>query len=170
MFAGRGAAITAVPATAMSTVPSQAHEEEEAMSDPAKSPADLRREIVSIKMQMVKICAPGDCEHQFHPLTFRAIEIALRLADQVERLTRENAKARESLLDMVHQFAYASRGPQISTMGLSALEEAFDVLGLENPHPTPERKCDEPGCLEHATCGWPQKDGPYRRTCGEHCP
>lgn len=27
--------------------------------------------------------------------------------------------------------------------------------------------CDEPGCAEEATCGWPTLDG-YRRTCGKH--
>lgn len=28
--------------------------------------------------------------------------------------------------------------------------------------------CDEPGCYKDAGCGWPTKDGWYRRTCGEH--
>lgn len=28
--------------------------------------------------------------------------------------------------------------------------------------------CDEPGCLEDAGCGWPTKDGGYRRTCYKH--
>lgn len=27
--------------------------------------------------------------------------------------------------------------------------------------------CDEPGCYEQATCGWPSGDD-YRRTCGPH--
>ena len=27
--------------------------------------------------------------------------------------------------------------------------------------------CDEPGCYEQATCGWPAGDD-YRRTCGPH--
>lgn len=27
--------------------------------------------------------------------------------------------------------------------------------------------CDEPGCFEHANCGWPSDTG-YRRTCYEH--
>jgi hypothetical protein len=29
---------------------------------------------------------------------------------------------------------------------------------------------DEPGCTERSTCGWPQAEGPYRRTCGKHMP
>ena len=32
--------------------------------------------------------------------------------------------------------------------------------------------CDEPGCWEEATCGWPAKDWAatktYRHTCGRH--
>jgi hypothetical protein len=28
--------------------------------------------------------------------------------------------------------------------------------------------CDEPGCYEVTSCGWPTEDGGYRRTCYEH--
>lgn len=28
--------------------------------------------------------------------------------------------------------------------------------------------CDEPGCNREANCGWPTKDGGYRRTCYKH--
>lgn len=28
--------------------------------------------------------------------------------------------------------------------------------------------CDEPGCAQEATCGFPTPDGGYRRTCGRH--
>jgi hypothetical protein len=31
-----------------------------------------------------------------------------------------------------------------------------------------EQLCDEPGCLESATCGWPTGNGGYRRTCYAH--
>ncbi len=34
------------------------------------------------------------------------------------------------------------------------------------PCPTIPR-CDEPGCEQEATCGWPSDSG-YRRTCGKH--
>jgi len=27
--------------------------------------------------------------------------------------------------------------------------------------------CDEPGCFDDVSCGWPSENG-YRRTCGEH--
>ena len=36
---------------------------------------------------------------------------------------------------------------------------------------TIEEVCDEPGCTEQATCGFPVADeafGGYRRTCGKH--
>lgn len=28
--------------------------------------------------------------------------------------------------------------------------------------------CDEPGCYEVTSAGWPTEDGKYRHTCGEH--
>jgi hypothetical protein len=28
--------------------------------------------------------------------------------------------------------------------------------------------CDEPGCLEYVSCGWPTDDGGYRQTCSTH--
>ena len=28
--------------------------------------------------------------------------------------------------------------------------------------------CDEPGCYEVTSCGWPTEDGGYRHTCYEH--
>ena len=33
-----------------------------------------------------------------------------------------------------------------------------------------EECCDEPGCSKTAGCGWPTKDGGYRRTCHLHMP
>jgi hypothetical protein len=83
---------------------------------------------------------------------------------------------REALEGMVRQFAHWSAGPTGGywTGGLSALEDAFEVLGWESPHPAPEMTCDEPGCWEFASCGWPTRpggtgqNGGYRRTCGDH--
>lgn len=28
--------------------------------------------------------------------------------------------------------------------------------------------CDEPGCSNEVSCGWPSENGEYRRTCGKH--
>ena len=78
-------------------------------------------------------------------------------------------KAMSALESMVYQFAYWSDGPKpgLITGGLSALEEAFEVLGWDEPHPVPSMQCDERGCRKQATCGWPTNGG-YRRTCGDH--
>lgn len=82
------------------------------------------------------------------------------------------AATEKELLDVIEglviQFAYSlDNPPRLGTMGLSALEDAFQVLGWEDPHPVPEMGCDEPGCGAHAVCGWPSPQG-YRRTCSEH--
>jgi hypothetical protein len=79
---------------------------------------------------------------------------------------------RDALEDMVNQFAPTCSRDGVTclgTMGLSSLEYAFEVLGWDDPHPVPERQCDEPGCAEASTCGWPSPAG-YRRTCGKHLP
>lgn len=73
---------------------------------------------------------------------------------------------REALEGMCRQFAYWRAGC-LWHGGLSALEEAFGVLGWGDSHPCPDMQCDEPGCLEKATCGFPTPDG-YRRTCHKH--
>jgi hypothetical protein len=28
--------------------------------------------------------------------------------------------------------------------------------------------CDEPGCYDYISCGWPTEDGGYRQTCSNH--
>jgi len=56
------------------------------------------------------------------------------LVARVEALEAENARLRDSLFDMVGQFACpTSQG--LTTGGLSALELAFETLGLPNPCP-----------------------------------
>lgn len=78
---------------------------------------------------------------------------------------------REFAKDVAYQFGYycQNRGRlHITHGGLSTLEEAFDILGWENPHPVPECECEIDGCHEHATCGAPTNDG-YKRMCGKHC-
>jgi len=82
---------------------------------------------------------------------------------------------RDALESMVLQFGYWHAGiGGIRTGGLSALEEAFAALGWTDPHLMPERCCDEPGCLDDGTMGWPTRPGGtmgnkgYRRTCWEH--
>jgi len=76
----------------------------------------------------------------------------------------------QALEDMVTQFAYWSeKSGGYWTGGLSALEEAFAILGWDDPHPAPGARCDEPGCMEQANCGTPTAKG-YRHTCSKHVP
>lgn len=100
----------------------------------------------------------------------RAIEAAIRAEAEAKV-----AALREALEDMVRQFAYWSESiGGVGTGGLSPLEAAFDLLGWEDPHPLPDRRCDEPGCMKDATMGWPTRpggtgpNGGYRRTCWDH--
>ena len=90
-------------------------------------------------------------------------------------MAKEIAALRAALEDMVRQFAYWSNSAGgIWTGGLSALEEAFDILGWDDPYPLPDRRCDEPGCMEDGTVGWPTRpggtglNGGYRTTCWDH--
>lgn len=76
----------------------------------------------------------------------------------------------EALENMVRQFAHqVVKGgvPSLSTGGLSALEEAFAVLGWDDPYPSPEGGCEHLGCAQWATCGTPTKEG-YKRLCHAH--
>lgn len=84
-------------------------------------------------------------------------------------------KLRDALEGMVLQFAYWSNSAGgYWTGGLSTLEDAFDALGWDEPHPYPEDRCDEKDCMKQATCGWPTRpggtglNGGYRRTCSDH--
>lgn len=82
---------------------------------------------------------------------------------------------KDALESMVWQFGY--RGvkngkPIIWTGGLSALEEAFEVLGWEDPHYLPDAEgycCEIKGCVEPDTCGTHWGDSPlYLRLCSKH--
>ena len=76
----------------------------------------------------------------------------------------------EALDSMVRQFAYWSDvAGGYTTGGLSALEDAFEVLGWDDPQPAPEARCDEPRCMKQATSGTPARTG-YRHTCYPHRP
>ena len=76
----------------------------------------------------------------------------------------------DTIESLVTQFAfnYMSLGmPAYGTGGLSALENAFDVLGWSDPQPAPEHKCQYGKCNQWANCGTPSKDG-YKRVCEKH--
>ena len=101
------------------------------------------------------------CNWEIHPNTIAIMEHNADLRAEVERL-------RSALVSMVGQFAgWDERVGGYSTMCLSALDEAFDALGWDDPHPEPGVRCDEPGCMRQSSCGTPTASG-YRRVCGEH--
>ena len=98
--------------------------------------------------------------------------------DALEREVRaiEAAAAREALErlgafaeDVARQWGYVSGGA-ISAGGLSVLEDAFEILGWDDPRPLEEGDpalCDEPGCGVANSSGWPSPSG-YRHTCHWH--
>ena len=82
-------------------------------------------------------------------------------------------RIREALEEMVWQFGYRgvkNNKPMIWTGGLSALEEAFEVLGWDDPHYLPDAEgycCEVEGCVEPDTCGLHWGDL-YLRVCSKH--
>ena len=72
--------------------------------------------------------------------------------------------------DVAYQFGnYVQHAGRlhITTGGLSVLEEAFGILGWDDPHHVPELECDEEDCYERATCGVKTKTG-YKVVCSKH--
>jgi hypothetical protein len=75
------------------------------------------------------------------------------------------AEARASLL--AERDALADDYPWYAAPDPAPLDECeWCTPRHEWPCPTIPR-CDEPGCEQEATCGWPSDTG-YRRTCGPH--
>jgi len=95
-------------------------------------------------------------------------DLAIALRNHAPALFDRIERAEAALEGMLSQFAYYGKGGFLHDGGLSALEDGFEALGWTSPHPAPHRKCDEPGCGEEGTCGWPTGDGGYRRTCYDH--
>jgi len=112
------------------------------------------------------LLAEYDRQHEGEPGKARKLIEDAPTVDAVEVDTM-----REFASDVAYQFGYYGQYKgrlHIHHGGLSTLEEAFDILGWENPHPVPECECEIDGCHEHATCGATTKDG-YKRMCGKHC-
>ena len=75
-------------------------------------------------------------------------------------MSRKNShtKLEQALESMLVQFGYRGvkgNRPIICTGGLSALEEAFDAMGWDDPHYLPEEgyTCEIEGCMEEPVCG-----------------
>jgi len=90
---------------------------------------------------------------------------------EIESLNKQVAELRETLKDAINQFAPAVQYKGrlvISSGGLSALEDAFSVLGWPDPKPVPERECMwSDDCHANATCGTPTPNG-YKHFCNKH--
>jgi hypothetical protein len=85
-----------------------------------------------------------------------------------KNLARDLATLKEAVTDLVSMFAYRlDDPPRISTGGLSVLEDAFEILGYDDPHLVSERQCQFGGCTKTATSGTPTKNG-YMRVCLKH--
>ena len=75
---------------------------------------------------------------------------------------------REALESMVRQFAHWNDAVGgYTTGGFSALEDAFEVIGWDDPHPAPEARCYK--CKRQSTIGTPTAEG-YRWSCSDHAP
>lgn len=81
---------------------------------------------------------------------------------------------KEIIKQLIFQFGYRGvkkNKPVIHTAGLSALEEAFEVLGWEDPHYLPEQgfTCEVKGCMNEDTVGMHWGNSKlYLRLCSEH--
>jgi hypothetical protein len=101
-----------------------------------------------------------------------------RLAATSDPAPLDAARLREFAEDVVRQFGYWSESAAGYTAGgLSTLEEAFAILGWDDPHPVEAddpNRCDERKCRRQSSTGWPTRpggtglNGGYRRTCHEH--
>lgn len=121
----------------------------------------LAEEIESLNITVAgKLARWNDAKHS-----------VLRIIDEQPDVDAvEVEEMREFAQDVAYQFGYYCQNGgrlHITHGGLSTLEQTFDILGWDDPHPVPECECEIDGCHEHATCGTPTKDG-YKRVCGKH--
>ncbi len=76
-------------------------------------------------------------------------------------------RLREALEGCVYQYGIIICG-NLSSHGMSCLEDAMEALRMDDPCPAPPHLlCDVRGCGRAATTGFPSEQG-YRRTCEKH--
>jgi hypothetical protein len=61
-------------------------------------------------------------------------------------------------LTISNEFDLNMKTEVAAALKINNISKAKEVLGL----------CDEPGCFDEISSGWPAKNGRYRRTCGTH--
>jgi hypothetical protein len=57
-----------------------------------------------------------------------------------------------------NEFDLSIKPELAKALKINNISKAKEVLGL----------CDEPGCFDEISSGWPAKNGRYRHTCGNH--
>ncbi len=142
------------------------HEEEETMTDPKPpTPEEAHRKLHGF---VGEDGTQHDCPFMCAP-DAEPCKLLKALRAQREAGRRES---RDALMSMVQQFAYWGQQGGVGGYvngGLSALEEAFDILGYDEFIPAPDAECCASGCHSKANCGTPTSDG-YEWTCGKHVP
>ena len=92
------------------------------------------------------------------------------LAKSLAKSRANEKQLREALIDMVYQFAHWSdHVGGFCSGGLSALEDAFEALGCDDPYLVPELWCGVGGCKRQIAAGTNTPEG-YKRTCVKHIP
>jgi len=89
---------------------------------------------------------------------------------RIESLEKENDHLKDIIMGLINQFSGYGLHKGVlcrNTMGLYDLENAYNTMRLEDPHPCPEHECDINGCNQKATCGMNTLDG-YKHVCGNH--
>ena len=97
-----------------------------------------------------------------------------QLIEDINRVESVDTFQTEEILEfaesVIRQFAYKIKingHCAFTAGGLSTLEEAFCIVGWDDPKMAPESECEAEGCHEWATCGMPTPDG-YKFLCSKH--
>lgn len=135
---------------------------------------EARSETYSMHKSALQEVAQAYVPTRDAPLARQQLSVLRKL---IVDFVKEPDPTAENLAEsVVRQFGYWVDGDVggYTTGGLSVLEEAFSILGWDDPHPAPEDRCDEPSCMQQASVGWPTRPGGtglnsgYRKTCTEH--
>lgn len=133
-----------------------------------------RKELIVWLMPYVHTGEKVDPEVLFADIRAMKAADLERRVDELEAELRDSDGADAERLgefaeEVIRQFAYRIKTNgrcAFTAGGLSVLEEAFDIVGWDDPHLCPEFECEEDGCHEWATGGMPTPDG-YKWLCSQ---
>lgn len=134
-----------------------------------------RKELIVWLMPYVHTGEKVDPEALFADIRAMKAADLERRVDELEAELRDSDGADAERLgefaeEVIRQFAYRVKTNghcAFTAGGLSVLEEAFDIVGWDDPHLCPESECEEDGCHEWATGGMTTPDG-YKWLCSRH--